>query len=91
MPEPTSPAGDDTVYWYDAGIAGKRVEADGGAAAIGTRFPSREMFAGTLTGQRMDQGDPPWRWCEIGDLVTKPEEFEGDTVWCEESYIYEVG
>ncbi len=90
MPLEHGAAGSDTVYSFDPDIAGRRVHADGGAAAIGSRLASREMFEGRLTGQRMDQGDPPWRWCEIGDLVAKPEEFDGETVWCEESYIYEM-
>ena len=37
---------------------------------------------------RMDEGDPPWRWLEIGELTAKPEDFGDDSVWCEESYIY---
>ncbi|MFN0148679.1 MAG: hypothetical protein ACKVT1_19425 [Dehalococcoidia bacterium] len=82
-----------TVY-FDAAIAGKRVAADGGSEAVegqhGGKFAvaSREMFEGRLTGRRMDDGDPPWRWLEIGDLAEKPEGFEDATVWCEESYIY---
>ena len=36
----------------------------------------------------MDEGDPPWRWLEIGHLTAKPEGFGEDSVWCEESYIY---
>lgn len=76
------------VRYHDPSIAGLRVEADGGNAEIGSRFASREVFRGTLTGQRMDVGDPPWRWLEIGDLTEKPDEFEDETVWCEESFIY---
>lgn len=84
----------DSVLSFDAAIAGKRVQADGGAetteAASPGRFAvaSRESFEGTLTGRRLDQGDPPWRWLEIGDLTEKPIDFEDETVWCEESYIY---
>lgn len=80
--------GDDAILFFDPQLAGQRVEADGGNAEIGSRFASRETFRGTLTGRRMDQGDPPWRWLEIGELTEKPETFEGDTVWCEESFIY---
>jgi hypothetical protein len=75
-------------YYFDAAIVGMRVQADGGNAAIGSRLASRETFEGRLTGQRMDEGDPPWRWLEIGELTGKPEGFGEDSVWCEESYIY---
>ena len=85
-----TPTDDDTKYFFDPSVAGRRVEADGGNAEIGSRLGSREMFEGTLTGRRMDQGVPPWRWLEVGELTTKPPEFTGDAVWCEESYIYFV-
>ena len=85
--ERTPLAGDSIVY-FDSRLAGRRVEADGGSEAIGAQHGSREMFEGTLTGRRLDQGDPPWRWLEIGDLSEKPAGFEDDMVWCEESYIY---
>ena len=75
-------------YYFDPHIAGVHVQADGGNAAVGSRLASRETFEGTLTGQRMDEGDPPWRWLEIGDLTGKPDEFGDESVWCEESYIY---
>ncbi len=78
----------DRKYYFDPGIVGRRVQADGGNAAIGSRLASRETFEGTLTGKRMDQGEPPWRWLEIGLLTSKPAEFGDETVWCEESYIY---
>jgi hypothetical protein len=86
----------DSVVYFDDAIAGKRVQADGGAEAVeaehGAKFAvaSREMFEGRLTGRRLDQGDPPWRWLEIGDLTDKPDHFDGETVWCEESYVYYV-
>jgi hypothetical protein len=82
-----SPGGAPTVF-FDPALAGRRVQADGGAAALGTQFPSRETFEGTLTGRRLDDGDPPWRWVEIGQLTDKPLEFDEDAVWCEESYVY---
>jgi len=78
-------------YYFDPSVAGTRVQADGGNAAVGSRLASREAFQGTLTGRRMDQGDPPWRWLEIGHLVEKPAGFQEETVWCEESYIYPLG
>jgi hypothetical protein len=86
----------DSVVYFDESVAGRRVQADGGSeakdAAHGGSFAiaSREMFEGRLTGRRLDQGDPPWRWLEIGDLSEKPEGFEQQTVWCEESYVYFV-
>lgn len=80
-------APDGTPY-FDKTIAGMRVQADGGNAEVGSRFGSREMFEGSLTGRRMDVGSPAWRWLEIGDLTSKPENFEEDFVWCEVSYVY---
>ena len=82
--------------YFDEAVAGRRVEADGGSLVSGLRegqtvlYGSRETFEGTLTGQRLDVGDPPWRWLEIGELTLKPEGFEEDSVWCEESYVYFV-
>jgi len=78
-------------YYFDPSIAGVRVQADGGNAAVGSRLASREVFEGTLTGRRMDEGDPPWRWLEIGLLIEKPADFREESVWCEESYIYPLG
>ena len=69
---------------FDESLAGRRAEADGGAHVPGTQFGSRETFEGTLTGRRLVQGDPPWRWLELGDLTEKPEDFADSTVWCEE-------
>lgn len=74
--------------YFDGAIAGVRVQADGGNAEVGSRFASREMFEGCLTGRRMNVGDPPWRWLEIGELTAKPADFGEDFVWCEVSYIY---
>jgi hypothetical protein len=82
--------------YVDPAVAGLRVKADGGSEATdathGGRVAhaSREMFEGRLTGRRLDQGDPPWRWLEISDLTEKPAGFEEASVWCEESYIYYV-
>lgn len=75
-------------YYFDPSIAGMRVQADGGNAAVGSRLASRESFEGSLTGRRMDEGEPPWRWLEIGELSARPDGFEEDSVWCEESYVY---
>ena len=73
---------------HDPSIAGRRVQADGGGEVPGTRTGARETFEGTLTGRRMEQGDPPWRWLELGDLTDRPDGFEEQFVWCEESYVY---
>lgn len=78
----------DGTPYFDKTIVGIPVQADGGNAAVGSRFGSREMFEGSLTGRRMDVGLPAWRWLEIGDLTSKPENFEEDFVWCEVSYVY---
>ena len=74
----------------DVELKGKVVEADGGAnLEVNSNFASRASFKGTLTGRRLRQGDPPWIWLEIGNLTVKPEGFEEEFVWCEESYIYD--
>jgi hypothetical protein len=84
----------DVTVYFDAALAGRRVQADGGADisdyAGGDRVSkaSRESYEGTLTGKRLDQGDPPWRWVEIGNLTEKPDTFDRESVWCEESYVY---
>ncbi len=41
--------------------AGAR-SATAAASIAGTRYATREEFAGTLTGDYVDHGDPPWRW-----------------------------
>jgi hypothetical protein len=70
------------VPGFDADRAGKRAECDGGGAIPGTRFAGREEFAGTLTGEYVDHGDPPWRWYLLTDLVRRPEGYPGRAVWC---------
>ena len=93
MPEDSTkknnkPNADITV---DPGLRGKVVEADGGATLeLNSNFASRASFKGTLTGRRLQQGDPPWNWLEIGNLTLKPDDFEEEFVWCEESYIYDI-
>ncbi len=89
----TQDAANETT-WFDESLSGRAVAADGGAEfkdaahTGGYAVASRESFKGRLTGWRLDQGDPPWRWLEIGDLVDKPHDFESATVWCEQCYIY---
>ena len=75
----------------DFNLSGKVVEADGGATLeVNSNFASRASFKGTLTGRRLQQGNPPWNWLEIGSLTLKPDDFKEEFVWCEESYIYDI-
>jgi len=74
----------------DPEMAGKFAECDGGGPVQGTLFANREEFAGTLTGEYFDHGDPPWRWYLMVDLVGKPINYEWDSVWCESGNIYLV-
>lgn len=73
---------------FDASRAGRRAECDGGGGVPGTRFAGREEFAGTLTGDYVDHGDPPWRWYLLADLERKPEGYPGDAVWCESGSLF---
>jgi len=73
---------------FDAAVAGKRAECDGGHSIAGTHFAGREEFAGTLTGEYVDHGDPPWRWYLLGSLTRKPEGYPDDTVWCESGNLF---
>lgn len=73
---------------FDATAAGKRAECDGGHAIAGTHFAGRQEFAGTLTGDYVDHGDPPWRWYLLTDLTRKPEGYPEDTVWCESGNLF---
>ena len=69
-------------------MAGKRAECDGGGSIAGTKFAGRQEFAGVLTGEFVDHGDPPWRWYLMGELSNKPEGYSWDTVWCESGSIF---
>ncbi len=73
---------------HDDALAGRRAQADVGGAIEGGHAGSRETFEGTLTGRRLEQGDPPWRWLELGDLTEKPEDFGAEFVWVDEEYVY---
>lgn len=75
---------------FDEAMAGKRAECDGGAPVAGTRFAGRQEFTGTLTGEFVDHGEPPWRWYLMGELTNKPEGYGWDTVWCESGSLYVV-
>ncbi|PZC45077.1 MAG: hypothetical protein DK306_001613 [Chloroflexi bacterium] len=76
--------------YFDETIAGLTVEADGGHEIPGFQHGVRESFRGALTGRRLDQGDPPWRWVEIAELTNKPEDFQDRAVWCEETFVFPV-
>ena len=72
-----------TQSGFDEALAGKQAECDGGAHVAGTRFAGRQEFAGVLTGEYVEHGDPPSRWLLLADLSSKPEGYPWDTVWCE--------
>jgi hypothetical protein len=75
---------------FDPAIAGKRAECDGGGHIAGTRYAGRQEFAGTLTGEYVDHGEPPWRWYLMVDLTRKPEGYPADAVWCESGSVFVV-
>jgi len=72
----------------DPSLAGRRAECDGGGPVPGTRFAAREEYAGTLTGEYVDHGDPPWRWYLLADLSRKPPGSSIDAVWCESGSLF---
>jgi len=78
------------VAGFDPAMAGKRAECDGGWLVPGARTPTREEFAGILTGDYVDHGNPPWRWYLLGNLDRKPEGYPWDCVWCESGSLYVV-
>ena len=75
---------------FDKTMAGRRAECDGGGPIAGTRYAGRQEFTGTLTGEYVDHGDPPWRWYLMGELSRKPEGYEWGTVWCESGSLFVV-
>lgn len=74
----------------DEVLAGRRAECDGGHGVPGSHFAGREEFTGTLTGEYVDHGEPPWRWYLLGDLTSKPPSYAGDSVWCESGNLFVV-
>lgn len=72
----------------EASLARRHAECDGGAAIPGTRFAGRAEFAGRLTGDWVDHGEPPWRWYLLAELSRKPEGWPGDGVWCESESVF---
>jgi hypothetical protein len=79
-----------TQRGFDPTVAGKRAECDGGGSVPGTHFAGRQEFTGTLTGEYIDHGDPPWRWYLMIDLSDKPEAYLDDAVWCESESVFLV-
>ncbi len=69
-------------------MAGKHAECDGGGGIAGTKYAGREEFAGTLTGEYIDHGDPPWRWYLMTDLTQKPDSYAEPTVWCQAGNLF---
>ena len=84
----TSKPDEEPEVTFDESLVGRPVEADGGAAVEGGMAGYRATFAGTLTGRRMSQGDPPWRWLELGTLTEAPDDHASAYVWIDEAYVY---
>ncbi|MFN7955766.1 MAG: hypothetical protein U0610_28885 [bacterium] len=78
------------VPGFDASVAGKRAECDGGGPILGTRYAGRQEFSGTLSGDYVDHGDPPWRWYLLRDLKRKPDNYADECVWCESGSVFLV-
>ncbi len=72
---------------FDEALAGKLAECDGGAVTAGGAA-SRQEFAGVLTGDYYDHGEPPWRWYLMNQLRRKPDGYEWDAVWCESGSLF---
>ncbi|MBW2241903.1 MAG: hypothetical protein JRH01_07935 [Deltaproteobacteria bacterium] len=72
----------------DPSLAGARAECDGGGMIPGTHFAGREEFTGSLTGEYVDHGDPPWRWYLLAELSHKPPNYPADAVWCESESLF---
>lgn len=77
---------------FDAELAGRHAECDGGHAIPGTHFAGREDFAGTLTGEFIEEVDAQWgwswKWYRMGELTVAPENYDYDYVWCEAGNLY---
>ena len=81
------------TYNVNHDLAGKRAECEGGMPVAGPPggpdlLGSREYFRGRLSGLYFDEGDPPWRWYELVGLESRPEDWTGDVVWCEEGFLF---
>ncbi|MFQ5667754.1 MAG: hypothetical protein ACE5I7_15180 [Candidatus Binatia bacterium] len=81
-----------TRHGFDPKMAGRRAECDGGGLIMaGVRSATRQEFAGKLTGDYVDHGDPPWRWYLMVDLYRKPHGYAWDRVWCESGSLFPAG
>ena len=69
-------------------MVGRLAECDGGGSIAGTKYAGREDFAGTLTGEYVDHGDPPWRWYLMTDLTLKPDSYAEVSVWCQAGNLF---
>ena len=78
------------VRGFDPAMAGKLAECDGGGMVTGLPYAARQDFAGRLTGDYVDHGDPPWRWYLMTDLTLKPDAYVEDSVWCESGMIFVI-
>ncbi len=77
-----------TRFGFDAAMADKWAECDGGGPVLGTQLAARQEFTGRLSGEYVDHGDPPWRWYLMRDLSRKPEGYPWETVWCESGSLF---
>lgn len=73
---------------FDENLAGRLAECDGGGPIEGTRYAGRQDFRGRLTGEYIEEGDPPSRWYLMTDLSLKPPQFPSEAVWCEAGNIF---
>ena len=73
---------------FDQSMAGRRAECDGGMPVPSGGGGSHEEFTGTLTGDYVDHGEPPWRWYRLTNLSRKPEGYAWDEVWCESDSLF---
>jgi hypothetical protein len=73
---------------FDPALAGKQAECDGGMPVAGGAGGTREEYAGVLTGEYVDHGDPPWRWYRLAGLSRKPDGYPWDSVWCESGNLF---
>jgi len=76
-----------TRLGFDQTMAGRHAECDGGGP-LPAGLAGREEFTGTLTGEYIDHGDPPWRWYRLAALTKKPEGYLWDSVWCESDSLF---
>ena len=72
---------------FDPEKAGRVAECDGGTPAP-SGGGTREEFTGTLTGEYVDHGEPPWRWYRLTQLSRKPDGYPWDEVWCESGNLF---